>query len=945
MVDEDRAFGPAPQSRAPVSQRSTEEQINLALEVGRLGIWSLDLATWRLTVSDTCKLNYGRGAADSLTYDELRASIVEQDAPLFERTVRNAIDGRCSFEMEYGIRWPDGSLHWVLVRGRCRTDAAGNALGMLGVSADITEQKLAREVLHDTQSRLEATLAAGEVGTWTWNLRDDRVVADRNLARLFGVSEANAQGGPIAAYLEAIHPEDRERTEALIRRAIEQNERYETKYRVRDADGAYRTVVARGQAEYAADGTPLRLPGVVIDVTREERAAAELHESQARYRSLFEAIDDGFCIIERIEDVQEPGKAVDFRYIEANPAFAVHSGVSGVVGRTIRSLALDGVDGSIAIYDRVLRTGEAHRFERLLGTSDRVLDVYALPVPGSPRPRVAVIFKDISARKKVERTLRASEERVRSVLEATGAGTWEVDPVTESVSGDAELRTLHRYPEHGPIPLANGFDFIHPGDLDRVRASAFAAMRGEDGGRYHTEYRIVLPDGGSRWLEVRGLASFDAAERLTRFTGTAVDITGRKQAEAEREELYARTLAAQADAEAERAKVEQAGIVERQLRRDAEQANRAKDEFLAMLGHELRNPLAPITTALQLMKLRSEHGFEKERTMIERQVDHLTRLVDDLLDVSRITSGKIAIDRALVNLAPIVASAIELASPVIEQRQHHLHVEVPAHGLLVQGDALRLAQVIANLLNNAAKYTEGSGGRIEVSAKREGSEIVLLVKDNGVGIAPEMLPRIFDLFVQERQAIDRARGGLGLGLTIVRTLIELHGGSVSAKSEGHGTGSEFTLRLPRASEPDGKSDPRAAAIAPPRKKADSRRILVVDDNTDAAELLANALEFLGHETRTAHDGPSALAEVRHFTPDLAVLDIGLPVMDGYELGRRLREIPHLSALRLIALTGYGQASDRKRSADAGFDFHMVKPVELSQLEAIIDSSPKTPSER
>jgi PAS domain S-box-containing protein len=371
---------------------------------------------------------------------------------------------------------------------------------------------------------------------------------------------------------------------------------------------------------------------------------------------------------------------------------------------------------------------------------------------------------------------------------------------------------------------------------------------------------------------------------------------------------------------------------ERRARADAENANRAKDEFLAMLGHELRNPLAPIVTALQLMRLRGATAVERERTVIERQTQHLVRLVDDLLDVSRITRGKVELKRERVELATVVAKAIEQASPLIEQRRHDLAVRVPPRGLALDADPARLAQVIANLLTNAAKYTE-IGGQLTLTAVRAGDEVVLSVRDTGIGIAPDVLPRVFDMFVQERQALDRSQGGLGLGLTIVRSLVELHGGTVSVRSEGRGQGSEFTIRMPAAMPAERATGGLPAVAA--RPAGDGRRILVVDDNEDAAELLSDLLEAMGNTIKVAHDGPAALRAAEDFGPDLAVLDIGLPVMDGYELAQRLRQQPGHPGLRLIAVTGYGQDSDRRRASEAGFDAHLVKPVSIERLQRVI----------
>jgi signal transduction histidine kinase/response regulator of citrate/malate metabolism len=370
---------------------------------------------------------------------------------------------------------------------------------------------------------------------------------------------------------------------------------------------------------------------------------------------------------------------------------------------------------------------------------------------------------------------------------------------------------------------------------------------------------------------------------------------------------------------------------------EASQASRAKDEFLAMLGHELRNPLAPMRTALQLMRLRGTSS--REQDVLERQVTHLSRLVDDLLDISRITRGKIDLSRRAVELSEVVLRAMEIASPVLEHAHHEVLLDVPRKGLGVDADIERLAQVVSNLLTNAAKYSDPRS-RIHVTGSRTGDWVKLSVKDEGSGIAPEMLSRVFDAFVQQPQTLERSRGGLGLGLAIVRSLVEQHGGTVRAFSAGIGRGSEFIVELPwdpsaRTPRSDHGSAPRAAA-----RSEQPKQILVVDDNEDAAVMLQHALSSLGYRVAVAGDGPSALDVCASFQPDVALLDIGLPVMDGYELAQRLREllidsgrVPHL---RLMAVTGYGQETDRARSADAGFHVHLVKPIELGRLARVIE---------
>ena len=369
-------------------------------------------------------------------------------------------------------------------------------------------------------------------------------------------------------------------------------------------------------------------------------------------------------------------------------------------------------------------------------------------------------------------------------------------------------------------------------------------------------------------------------------------------------------------------------------RREAEGASRTKDEFLAMLGHELRNPLAPILTALQLMRLRGGTALEHERTVIERQTRHLVRLVDDLLDVSRIARGKIELRRERMELADGVAKAIEMASPLLEERNHQLEVDV-SRGLMLDADPARLAQIVANLLTNAAKYTE-AGGRISIRGASEGHEHVLRVTDTGVGIEPDMLPRIFEMFTQESQSLDRARGGLGLGLTIVRNLADLHGGSVEARSAGRGTGSEFIIRLP-AAQPVVAASAVAIASETLAEETDGTggAVLVVDDNPDAAEMLAMYVRSLGYRVESALDGPAALRVAERMSPTIGLLDIGLPVMDGFEVARRLRSTAAHKRIRLVAITGYGQEADRERSRSAGFDAHLVKPVDLDQLRALL----------
>ena len=370
----------------------------------------------------------------------------------------------------------------------------------------------------------------------------------------------------------------------------------------------------------------------------------------------------------------------------------------------------------------------------------------------------------------------------------------------------------------------------------------------------------------------------------------------------------------------------------RQYAAELSEADRRKNEFLAMLSHELRNPLSAIFNALHVLRLHDTKNpiQQKAKSVIERQVGQLAHLIDDLLEVSRVITGRIQLHQERLEMRSIVERAIESARPLIDRRKHELSLSLPAEPIWLQGDPTRLEQVVVNLLNNAAKYTD-EGGQIWLTAQQEGGEVVLFVRDTGVGIAPELLPRIFDLFTQADRTLDRSQGGLGIGLSLVQKLVELHGGTVEAHSVGLGQGSEFIVRLPALSPARESIGPIETAKQP----AQTSRVLVVDDNVDVADMLVVMLQMFGHEVQAAYSGQTALETAVEYQPDVVLLDIGLPDMDGYEVARRLRRQPQTKDVWLIAMTGYGQDSDRQRSEEAGFDHHLVKPVDSQKLQDLL----------
>jgi PAS domain S-box-containing protein len=375
---------------------------------------------------------------------------------------------------------------------------------------------------------------------------------------------------------------------------------------------------------------------------------------------------------------------------------------------------------------------------------------------------------------------------------------------------------------------------------------------------------------------------------------------------------------------------------QKQIRRQLEEADQRKNEFLALLAHELRNPLGPIRHAVNILRAKTPTTSELDwaTSIISRQADHMARLVEDLLDVSRITRGAIELRRERVDVAAVIKGAVEASSALIDKSHHHLKVTVPREPLHVEGDITRLVQIVSNLLDNAAKYTQ-PGGRIALTATRDDQSVVIQVRDTGIGISAELLPRIFDMFTQAELPMERSQGGLGVGLALVDRLVTLHGGTVTAQSEGKGKGSEFTVRLPLAERVRMQPAREATGGALEPLQKGSSRVLVVDDNVDSADSLAILLRMMGHEVRTSHEAEEALASAATFHPDVAILDIGMPRMNGYDLAQRLREQPWAKNLVLVALTGWGQEEHRRRSAESGFDHHLTKPVELDVLQRIL----------
>jgi two-component system CheB/CheR fusion protein len=734
--------------------------------------------------------------------------------------------------------------------------------------------------------------------------------ASPSTTRILGYSTEALQGHSL---WEFVHPDDLAPMRADARHLLGQpGASLITEYRYRHRDGSYRWL--EGTTTNLLDDPSVgALVANFRDTTERREAHAILSRSEALHRALVSNFPNGFVLL-------FDGA---FRHIIAGGSGLALLGLTAedLSGRTPWEALPPGMGQVFApLYHVVMegREGEAEFF-----FEDRAYALRATPVRNDAGDITAglLIAHDLTERKRVEAGLASVLTHAPCILfyaEVVERGEkllWDIRIFDEE--GAQRVLSLDVRPDQ---------DYVHAWwesrnreDNARMRIVTAASLAAGENA-YAQEYRCTNRYGEEQWLSERVHLQPQAPGHW-RAVGVCTDVTERKRLEA--------TLREQA--------------------RALEEANARKDEFLAMLAHELRNPLAPMLNAVAIMRSRAdrERG-EHARDVIERQVHHMARLVDDLLDVARITRGTVELRRRATLLATVVGHAVETGRPFIAARNHTLTIRLPDEAVPLYVDPTRIAQVITNLLTNAAKFTE-PGGRIEIvgelDALPEGARwAVLRVRDTGKGIPPDMLPHIFDVFTQVDPGIDRSEGGLGLGLTLVRTLTEMHGGAVEARSAGVGEGSEFLIRLPvfqgeasQTSSSPLEAMPQPREVSSAGAPASTRRVLIVEDNPDAAETCEELLQDWGYQTRVAHSGPVALQAAAGFLPDVVLMDIGLPGMDGYEVARRLRDRPGGAGAVLIALTGYGQDEDRRLSRESGFHHHLVKPVDPENLRLLLAS--------
>ena len=803
-------------------------------------------------------------------------------------TIREAIRSKGVFELEHRVLRIDGTLGWTFSRAIPLLDSHGQIKEWFGAASDVTARRQAEAAIRVEEARSRTILESITDGFFSldgdWRITFINAAGERFLNRtpgdLIGKTLWDEYPGTVGSEYERVY-----------RRVAAGRVRESFTARYPETDRWYEVTAypaPEGLTVYFRNVTDRR------QVEQERQQFAALVEASSDFIGVAGLDQRGLYINRAGEKLigLEPGQAGSIKILDCFPE-SEHGRVIGLIA--------DSEGGDHVVVDtwfQHLRSGQlipvSWSFLRLRDASGNVSGY-------------ATVTRDRTERYKAENLLRASEERRRLALDAAELGMWHVDPATRATTTDARYRAIFGTTEEWTDYL-QAVAVIHPDDQPAVLEAVAAATRMENPAPYAIEYRVVHPDGSLHWVLANGRASFEgagSARRVASFDGTVADITGRKQDEEERERLVDRL----------------------------QEQDQRKDEFLATLAHELRNPLAPIRNGLQIMRLAKGDPDKTEqiRSMMERQVGQMVHLIDDLLDLSRISRGKIDLRKQRIELASAIAQAVETSRPPIEKAGHELVIDVPTEPIYVDADLTRLTQVFSNLLNNAAKFTE-RGGRVRLAVQLMGLDAVVSITDNGIGIPTHMLPRVFEMFTQVEGDLGRSQGGLGIGLSIVQRLVQMHGGSVEARSEGPGKGSEFIVRLPQALSLVGN---KPADKASPVRSTARLRILVADDNLDAAESLAMLLTLEGNETRTAHDGLEALDVAAAFRPDVMLLDIGMPKLNGYEVCRRIRQQAWGKDMVVIALTGWGQEEDKRQSLAAGVDAHLVKPVEYAALEKLL----------
>jgi PAS domain S-box-containing protein len=930
--------------RAEEALRAGEERLRLALEAGRMGVWDWDLATGKISWSENLEPIHGLATgAFGGTRDAFRALVHPDDLPQLEAAIARALEERGEFDVEFRNLRPDGTTGWMAGKGRVFTDPSGKPARVIGVGTDVTVRKQAERALRQSEARFAGLVNHAPAAIFIKDREGHYLLVNRLFEELAGLPTQR-----ILCRIDAdlFDPETaaRFRAQDLGVLAADRPEMFEETFPYAGRDFTFLTTKFPLRDETGAANA---VCGIAIDVSDRKRAEDAQRQSEEQFRRAVteapipvlmhaeggEVLAVSNALLRLSGYTREELRTLDdwLRLAHGSAAGPVAAGGRGPNDRA----------GGTAEEEFVIRTraGEARVWNFTASAPGRLRD---------GRKFLVAMATDVTDRRRAERdssflaeasaTLAALVDDRSTLQKVAGLAVpffadW---CAVDMLAGDGTLRRLAvAHIDPAKVELAHELSRRMPPDPNAATGVWAVIRSGKP--ELVPEITDAMLAEGVRDPELLaifrelGLKSYMAVPLVARgkVLGAVTFIS------AETGRRYGPADLAVAEDLAHRAAV---ALENARLYNEVREADRRKDEFLATLAHELRNPLAPIRNGLEVLKSPGADAVTAAavRAVMERQLQHLVRLVDDLLDVSRVMRGKVELRKARVDLADVVARAVETARPALDARRHDFAVEGPGEPLILDADPVRLAQVIGNLLTNAAKYTD-PGGRVRLSVRREGGAAVLRVRDDGIGIPPEILPQVFELFVQADHATTRAQGGLGIGLTLVKSLVEMHGGSVAAHSDGPGKGSEFTVRLPLAAGavPEAAAGVRnGSAAIPAAGTRAARRVLVVDDNVDAAESLALVLRLGGHAVRVAHNGPRALELAGAERPEIVFLDIGMPGMDGYEVARRLRASGAAGTV-LVALTGWGTPEDRRRSAAAGFDHHLVKPVEIDEVQRLL----------
>ncbi|MEO7773651.1 MAG: PAS domain S-box protein [Steroidobacteraceae bacterium] len=873
-----------------------EAQLRSAFNQAAVGIAVADLNNRFLDANRrACEiLGYSLAEMRQLTF--LDVTLAEDRAATGDEVKRLFANEIPYYVLEKRYVRKDRTVIWVSVTVALLRDASGEADRMIGVIDDISDRKATEAELRNARARLEVTLNAAEIGTWNWEVAADRASADRNLARMFGITEEQARGSALQTYLAALHPDDHARVRSALSRALTHADgRFEVDFRLPQADGSLRWVSARGEAVRDHHGQIIQLPGVVIDITGRKQAESAVVESAQRLQFALAASNLGDWLWNAASDEMRLGpRAAEIFGMPAEsvlPWDRLRELLLDTPGDTMR--ARQAVLHALASHTdynieyRVRRPSGEHRFVATCGRG-----IYA--ADGAVMGMIGVV-QDITERKLSD----AARSHLAAVVESS-------DDAIVSKSLEGKIQTWNKAAQRmfGYTPdevIGQSINMLIPDEF------------------LHEEPQII-----GRLRRGERIEHFETVRR--RKDGTLVDVS-----------LTVSPIKDSKGIVVGASKIARDITHQKELYAALRETDRRKDEFLATLAHELRNPLAPIRQAAMISKDPAATELQKRwsHDVISRQVQHMALLLDDLLDISRITRGTLELRTELTDLAAVVEAAVETARPAIDTRHHTFTTELPAQAVKFRSDPLRLAQVLSNLLTNAAKYTDARG-TIHLRATRSAGELEISVRDSGIGIAPGSLATLFEMFSQVTASRDRSEGGLGIGLALSKGLVQLHGGHIEARSAGIGKGSEFVVRLPLSSESDAVSNPLDQT---PPVISVVRSVLVADDNRDAADSLAMLLGIDGHEVRVVHNGSDALAALLEAPPEVALLDIGMPGLNGYEIAKAARARKECDSVTLVALTGWGQESDKAQALAAGFDHHFTKPVDPEQLSQLLRTGP------